>query len=162
MRLLTFAGLCATLACVAFKPADPPESEYCNDRFSFCIPYPSGFTPPEESDNADGAVMRSADGKVEVRAWGHYAAPEDGTDLAGLFETETSGVRVVTSERDSTGFTFTGLDSASGKMVYERTVQHPASDHSASRMVQTIWVSYPAAQAEDYTAYCSVAGRSLR
>lgn len=52
----------------------PAETEeYCNERFQFCITYPSGyFSENVYSDNGDGVTMYAQDGTVEVDIMGSY------------------------------------------------------------------------------------------
>src|SRR5690606_32727908 len=59
--------------------------KYCNDRFSFCIEYPSQFTPNGESENRDGQNFTSVDGITTISAWGNLMI-EDINDLDVNFE----------------------------------------------------------------------------
>lgn len=48
-------------------------TEYCNLRFDYCLAYPSEyFTQQESSDNGDGAVFLSNDGKITMTIVGAH------------------------------------------------------------------------------------------
>ena len=47
--------------------------EYCNDRFDFCLKYPSDvFLQKNISTNEDGLVLRSADDDLRLRVYGYH------------------------------------------------------------------------------------------
>lgn len=47
--------------------------EYCNERFEFCVTYPSDyFSEQEYADNGDGVTMFAEEGKVEADIMGAY------------------------------------------------------------------------------------------
>ncbi len=52
----------------------PMETEeYCNERFTFCVTYPSGyFSEKVYADNGDGVTMYAQEGVVEVDIMGAY------------------------------------------------------------------------------------------
>ena len=47
---------------------------YGNARFQYGIDIPPGFSSVAESDNGDGGVSRSSDGRAELAVWGSYLA----------------------------------------------------------------------------------------
>lgn len=53
----------------------PPveTEEYCNERFAFCVTYPSGyFSEKVYADNGDGVTMYAQDGTIEADIMGAY------------------------------------------------------------------------------------------
>lgn len=66
----------AILPLIGFHPeyalaAD--TEEYCNERFEFCVAYPSDmFSEKEFADNGDGVTMFADDRTVEVDIMGAY------------------------------------------------------------------------------------------
>jgi hypothetical protein len=56
---------------------------YHNQRFDFCIDYPSNFlTPTGESENKDGNTFANANGSSEMRVSGIYNALEESIEEA--------------------------------------------------------------------------------
>lgn len=61
---------------------------YHNQRFNFCVEYPSNFlTPQGESENHDGNTFSNANGSSEMRASGIYNALDE--TVAEAFERAT-------------------------------------------------------------------------
>jgi DNA polymerase elongation subunit (family B) len=51
--------------------------EYCNERFEFCVTYPSAyFSEKQYADNGDGITMYAQEGAVEVDIIGAYNVME--------------------------------------------------------------------------------------
>jgi hypothetical protein len=49
------------------------QIEYCNDRFDFCLKYPSQvFIQKNISTNEDGLVLRSHDDDLRLRVYGYH------------------------------------------------------------------------------------------
>jgi len=48
-------------------------ASYCNNRFSFCIEYPTNFSKQRKPDNDDGLTFLSADKKTEIQSFGSLA-----------------------------------------------------------------------------------------
>ncbi|PHN03604.1 hypothetical protein [Flavilitoribacter nigricans] len=49
------------------------QEEYCNERFEFCVTYPSGyFSEKVYSDNGDGVTMYAQEGVIEADIIGAY------------------------------------------------------------------------------------------
>ncbi len=70
--LLASAVLPALLLCCFIQPAQaqPSTQAYANARCGFTVSWPSQLGRGTESDNGDGITVRSADGSLELKAWG--------------------------------------------------------------------------------------------
>ena len=44
--------------------------DYCNNRFSYCLEYPSNFVKAQESGNGDGQNFHSEDMNANISIWG--------------------------------------------------------------------------------------------
>jgi hypothetical protein len=63
---------------------------YVNPRFGFSISYPRAlFGPCSESDNGDGCIARSLDGRATLRVWGSNSPAVFNESLAGLYIKES-------------------------------------------------------------------------
>jgi len=88
-------------------PADQPLAiwkSYHNERFDFCVEYPSNFlTPQGESQNYDGNVFVNANGSSEMRASGIFNAlsetVEDAYERATEDDTYYEDERKITYKR---------------------------------------------------------------
>lgn len=50
----------------------PLTNEYCNQRFDFCLKYPSIFSQKDISSNEDGIVLRSDNQDIRLRVFGYH------------------------------------------------------------------------------------------
>jgi hypothetical protein len=63
---------------------------YVNPRFGFSVSYPRAlFGPCSESDNGDGCIAESLDGKATLRVWGSHSPAVFNETLAGLYIKES-------------------------------------------------------------------------
>jgi hypothetical protein len=95
---------------------------YGNARFGYWLDIPAGFSGIEESDNGDGGVSTSADGRAELRVWGGYMADDDFraemTERIGFDTGE--GWKIVYEKRNSTRASWSGTKGA--RIFYERAI----------------------------------------
>ncbi len=84
--------------------ADQPLADwksYHNERFNFCVSYPSNFLSPQgESENYDGNTFANANGSSEMRASGIFNALYETTEEA--FERATENGTYYEEERNIT------------------------------------------------------------
>ncbi|NLL37203.1 MAG: hypothetical protein GX256_06750 [Fretibacterium sp.] len=57
---------------------------YENGRFGYRIEYPALLEVLQESENGDGVILRSSDGRSELTVWGGYNVLEESMD--GILE----------------------------------------------------------------------------
>lgn len=50
----------------------PLTNEYCNERFDFCLKYPSILSQKDISSNEDGIVLRSDNQDIRLRVFGYH------------------------------------------------------------------------------------------
>lgn len=50
----------------------PLTNEYCNERFDFCLKYPSILLQKDISSNEDGIVLRSDNQDIRLRVFGYH------------------------------------------------------------------------------------------
>jgi hypothetical protein len=46
------------------------QTEYCNERFEYCLNYPAVFQPFGSSQSGDGQIFYIDGGKIELLVWG--------------------------------------------------------------------------------------------
>ena len=136
---------------------------YTNERFSFYIQYPAGFSKPSESTNGDGAVMTSADGKAEIRAYGSLVDPDVSANLSQEYKFETDKIHVTFHVLKGKTLIFSGVDSNTNQIVYQKTIIKSIDyfDTPNTPVFQTLRISYPSAQSEKYKTYCTLISKSL-
>ena len=144
----------------AFRTVED-DKNYCNERFHFCIKYPSSFKLKEEAANGDGAIFVSADKKAEIRAYGSLAI--EGMDqLEHEFKQASGDVKVTYQAKKANWFVFSGTDKK-GNLIYQKTAKKNI-DYLGDKntpVFQTIRLIYPPEQKDQYNACCTVIAKSL-
>jgi hypothetical protein len=92
----------------AGESEDAPDADikliwktYHNQRFDFCVDYPSNFlNPTGESENHDGNTFANANGSSEMRASGIYNALDE--TIAEAFERATENDKYYDDEKKIT------------------------------------------------------------
>ena len=84
---------------------------YTNARFGFAIDYPASLESGRESDNGDGKVFKTADGKFELRAYAHFLQVDDGDSLDKRWKEELAerGDTVTYKKKGDTWFVVSGV-----------------------------------------------------
>ncbi|ASZ10192.1 hypothetical protein KTO58_24825 [Chitinophaga pendula] len=136
-------------------------SQYCNERFSFCISYPAGFIQEEEAANGDGKVIMAKDGKAEIRTFGSLAVTE-GDPLKQTFKLATSDLKLAYKVFKKDAFIISGTDKA-GNVVYRKTVIKTIDYMGTGNtpVLQTLMITYSATQQALYAPYCAEIAKSL-
>lgn len=140
---------------------DEEYTSYCNTRFNFCMKYPSSFKMRQQSENNDGSIFTSKDGKTEIWAYGRLAI-EELDKLEQEFGFATDKIKITYRVMKSSWFVFSGVDTA-GNTIYQKTVKK-AVDYfgdPGTNVFQTIRISYPPSQQEKYKDYCDIIAKSL-
>lgn len=149
--LLMFAGYFLFLSSTVKNMS---YSRYCNERFGFCIEYPSSFIGKGESFNKDGEIFISNDGRAEIRAFGGRCDKESLT-FSNELNWATEGMIVTYKLIGKSSFIISGMDS-SGKIVYRKTVNKKVSNtiEGTGPVFQTLMITYLAADSNTYKEYC--------
>jgi len=95
---------------------------YGNARFQYGIDIPPGFSSVAESDNGDGGVSRSSDGRAELAVWGSYLAERDFAAEARwrLEEDRRDGWTITYRKQAKTWTVWSGVKG--NRIVYERAI----------------------------------------
>lgn len=158
----SFSLVLFSLLVFAFRTAQDYEN-YCNEQFNFCIKYPKSFKLKSKSDNGDGATFVSSDKKAKIRVYGRRAI--EGMDqLDQELRDATIDIKVTYQVRKQNWFVFSGIDKG-GNLIYQKTVKTNISDYYGGDeeipVFQTLRLTYPLNQKEQYNAYCAVIAKSF-
>lgn len=96
-------------------------TSYCNNRFNFCIEYPSSFSKQQKPDNDDGLIFLSADKKTKIRAFGSLAT-EPFNELKQELEMATYNKKVTYKTVKNHWFIISGTDKE-GNIFYRKTIK---------------------------------------
>jgi hypothetical protein len=124
MRLRIFAAAVGIMMALSpFVAIAAWWERYANERFAFEIETPPGFSQIDESDNGDGGVFESADGRAELRVWGGYLTEGDFKSEVGwrVQAEKSDGWAISYDHRTSTAASWSG--SRSGRVVYARAIK---------------------------------------
>jgi hypothetical protein len=140
------------------------QKEYCNDRFSFCIKYPSQFVGQGESSNGDGQVFLSKDKQAKITTYGILVLEEVNDDFNEEFKNAGRGLNVTYKVFKPNWFIISGTDSK-GNIVYRKTVMkrigYTGDSTEDTSVLQTLMIIYPLSQQKLYSGYCGVIAKSL-
>jgi len=143
------------------KEAAAAPTEYNNARFGFHLALPAGvfvadnFQNGSSSDNGDGIVCHSRDGKAELRAWGSHDIAVFGLNArAALARTidENPDWQVVYKNQTAGGFEICGFDGKNA--FYQKTLLK--GDESAHVLIE-----YDKTQKKTYEPVCREIAKSL-
>lgn len=134
---------------------------YCNDRFDFCIKYPTRFHLQEKSLNGDGAFFEAIDKKAEIWAYGSLAV--EGLDqLEQEFNIASGKINVTYKVKKDNWFVLSGVDDK-GNFIYQKTMKKNIDYYGdkGTPVFQTLRLSYPPNQKAQYETYCAVIAKSF-
>jgi hypothetical protein len=129
---------------------------YANARFGYSISYPAGILIPQgESDNGDGQIFRSRDGKAEMRVFGRYNVQNE--TLRGAFNAAVTGEggsgREVTYKLLKGNF-YVVSGRQNGKIFYEKTMLKGDT-------FKTFMMKYDESESATYNSITSRVSRSF-
>jgi hypothetical protein len=141
----------------AQTPKTKNYKTYCNDRFQFCIDYPSSFIPQEEPINGDGRTFLSRDEKAQITAYGGFALVDVSATLNQYFEMVTSEIELSYKVLKKDYFIISYFNK-NGDIVYSKTIlkkiAYMGSGEKDTDVFQTLMITYPENQADLYNSYC--------
>jgi hypothetical protein len=141
----------------AQTPKTKNYKTYCNDRFQFCIDYPSSFIPQEEPINGDGRTFQSRDEKAQITAYGGFALVDVSATLDQYFEMVTSDIELSYKVLKKDYFIISYFNK-NGDIVYSKTIlkkiAYMGSGEKDTDVFQTLMITYPKNQTHLYDSYC--------
>jgi hypothetical protein len=124
---------------------------YTNARFGYSISYPSRILVPQgESDNSDGQVFRSRDGRAEMRVFGRYNVQNE--TLRSAFNSAQEGKSVTYKLLRGNFYVVSGHQD--GKIFYEKTLLKGDT-------FKTFMIEYDEAEAATYDPVTARVARSF-
>lgn len=93
------------------------QSEYCNDRFEYCLNYPAVFEPFGSSKSNDGQIFYIDGGKIELLVWGSVNGQNRTLQQEKEYISQKRKVEYQTINSDF--FVISGFEN--GKVFYLRT-----------------------------------------
>lgn len=124
---------------------------YCNDKYHYCLDYPSFLSSPGEPDAHDGQTFESRSKPLRMSVWGNYSNWMNGDEmrlseqrdwtLQHLATTDLPNPKVHYKAFTKNWFVITGRSGAN--IFYERTIR------SKDTFV-TVLLIYPAAQRAEF------------
>jgi hypothetical protein len=148
------------IVCFAFQ-SNEEYITYCNDKYDYCIKYPTSFSMQEKSENGDGAFFISADKQAQVWAFGHLAI-EDFDKLEQEYKITSDKIKVTYQVKRPTWFVFSGVDEK-GNFIYQKTVKKTIEFYGDKNtpVFQTLRIAYPPDQKKQYDRYCKIIAGSF-
>ncbi len=95
---------------------------YGNARFQYWIDIPPDFTAVKESENGDGGVSSSRDGRAELSVWGNYLT--DGSfasEVSWRIDQDRSNGWIIAYQKQQTNWAVWS-GSKGGRVFYERAI----------------------------------------
>ena len=134
----------ASQAPVADASDNPPAAAiaYDNDRFGFHVSVPRDFSPQGESDNGDGQVFLSADGRAEIRAYGSWLMEPEITCTAEAAHADDAAHISYRRQIGDTSFVSGTVDD---RIFYTKVIR-------ASDRCLTLSMQYPSKENQAYDA----------
>lgn len=128
---------------------------YCNTRYSFCIEYPSDFTPNGESANGDGQTFSSADEKTLITVYGNLVDETDNRlTLDSEYGRKSNDPNIAYKKK---GEDYYVISRKSGDYIdYEKTV-HRKIDYFGNKETDILVhckIRYPISQKKRFNEYC--------
>ncbi len=93
------------------------QSEYCNERFEYCLDYPAVFEPFGSSKSGDGQIFYINGGKIELLVWGSVNGQNRTLEQEKQYISQNRKVEYQTI--NDSFFVISGFEN--GKVYYLRT-----------------------------------------
>lgn len=135
------------ITAVVFAAAQTKYSSYTNDRFFFTVEYPSVLKMQPAPENNDGRTFLSADGKVELRAWGQFNVLDYELEDKYHEDAGFSGASISYRTLMKNGFVLSGT--IGDQIYYQKTLRHKFED---ADVFYTFTIKYPQTEKKRYDA----------
>ena len=150
-RLLMSALFFVFLPCMAFSAGSQKFSQYCNERYGFCVGYPTGLIMDEPPVNGDGRKFHDAQGFVLI-ASGINNVLDD--TFASTMQSQLQEFDNVTYK--ATGKNWFVLSGTKGSdILYLKTFVGKGSKND-------LYIEYPASQKAAYDTIVGEISRSFK
>lgn len=137
--------------------------QYCNQRYQFCIEYPSNFIPQGVASNGDGQIFSSKDGKTEIRSYGNLIV-EDISSLEESYLTELKDVNITYKKKGDDFFVVSGFegDNIFYRKSIQRKIDYLLTGKKDTDILTTFTITYPKNQKDQYDFYCKKINKDLK
>ncbi|HEY5373380.1 MAG TPA: hypothetical protein VIK01_06820 [Polyangiaceae bacterium] len=130
------------VSAVAAPSAGPARiaglADYCNDRFQFCVKYPTRLRAEPPPINGDGQSWSSPDGAIQMSAWGMHLGDQTTDSLWKESTAPAKGKTFTVKTRSESSFIVSYSTASDAKIHYEKTIV-------SQDVVITLSVEYAAA-----------------
>lgn len=124
--------------------------EYCNDRFNFCLSYPSHFSAQPSSVNGDGKVFKNKLDNAEIIAFGEL--DDNQTGLEPHLSFIHKQIEIQDSAKVEYGYNFIGVGKKDGRIYHERILMKEKDEANGKvNVIYSIQLSYPKKHQKKYT-----------
>ncbi|HEX7454245.1 MAG TPA: hypothetical protein VF294_18260 [Polyangiaceae bacterium] len=114
------------VSAVAVPSAAPARiaglADYCNDRFQFCVKYPTRLRAEPPPINGDGQSWSSPDGAIQMSAWGMHLGDQTLDSLWKESTAPAAGKTFTVKARSETSFIVSYSTASDAKIHYEKTI----------------------------------------
>lgn len=118
------------------------QSTYCNERFEYCLNYPSVFEPFGSSKSNDGQIFYIDGGKIELLVWGSVNGQNRTLEQEKAYISQSRNVEYQTINPNF--FVISGFEN--GKVYYLRT-------EKTSTGFRSFEIRYPREEKETYDKF---------
>lgn len=160
MRIFKFFLICSSIILLYNFKSD--FKKYCNERFKYCIEYPSNFIGKGESSNGDGEIFVSSDRQTTITTYGFLVYESNGfTDnLDSRYRSILKNKNVTYKLKTKDFFIVSGFEN-DGKIFYQKSKKSKDYYTPESEIVKTVEIVYPKSQTRIYNEYCKKISKSL-
>ncbi len=122
------------------------QSEYCNERFEYCLNYPAAFEPFGSSKSGDGQIFYIDGGKIELLVWGSVNGQNRSLEQEKAYISQNRNVvyQTLNDKIKPNFFVVTGFEN--GKIYYLRTEKTQTGFRSFE-------IRYPKEEKEKYDKF---------
>ncbi|WP_157698944.1 hypothetical protein [Bernardetia litoralis] len=126
----------------SFLASCSSQSEYCNERFEYCLNYPAAFEPFGSSKSGDGQIFYIDGGKIELLVWGSVNGQKRTLEQEKQYISQNRTVEYQTIK--SKFFVISGFEN--GKVFYLRT-------EKTQNGFRSFEIRYPKEEKETYDKF---------
>lgn len=129
-------------------------ADYCNDRFHFCVEYPTRLRAEPPPINDDGQSWSSPDGTIQMSAWGMHLGDQTLDSLWKESTAPAEGKTFTVKKRSETSFIVSYSTASDAKIHYEKSIV-------GGDVVIALSIEYPAARHTEIDPLMNALQKSL-